>query len=1443
MRSPLSCIPLIFLLSAQFLRAINVGEGADFSNTSPGTAFSLDSGTNTFSGVISTPSDGRDYFRVTVPAGKRITSVSKTVTGGSLSGGVTFNNETLTGTGTASFIGTGGAFQLLPGTYDAMAYADFSTGSSWSITITVGNLPNYTVLTTGGAISVTDDSGNSDTLTLSEPVAGSIRFAATSRTFTIDGGALLTGDSGNISYTGKTSINVSPGAGSNVINVGGFTSAAFPSLSISGGSGDDTINFNGDLTFASGRGLSSNLGSAGVDSISLAAGANLIATGTGTISLKCSRNISLGAGASLETLNGDLTVEANQQTTATTGSFNGVALSGTGTLIRANGSGAVTVKGRGGNDAGGYQLGIDVENGAKIIGGTSAALNVVGTGGASSGIVNRGVTVLGANSAITSLGAPVAVTGTAGASGGDYGIGVSVLFAGEISAGGTSSLTVTGTGAGVSGGNNQGLEIGSTGTILKSGGNLSLLGKAGSTGGYGLLAVSDASLSLPTGTGTLSITTESLSLDSSCTVTTTNPGSSVAFFSSVGTNLDLGGSDASGVLGLSDAELDRVTTPRISFSNLGANSITISSPITRSTATNFTLAAGTAGLFATAGGTDLSLSGGTLTLAGLMRCPISTVSGNPSFPGLVVDGLISVSGALDLSGSNHSGGLGQSITLVQNDLTDPTTGTFTDLPEGGYIAWPGNGSLTGKISYAGGAGGNDVVISLVPVAEALVVTTLADTGPGCLRNVMALAAATPGPHIISFSSALSGGTISLTSKLTITDSGGITLDASSLPGGITINGGPSPSFGLLQVAPGTGLTLIGLTLANGNENSTTYVGGAILNEGTLVMKRCTLSGNSSTLGGAIYNLGSAELSHCTLSGNTSISSVGSAIYNANTGTLTLIHCTVTANIGTAIWNDDFLPVTFANTIISGNSAVSSPDVSGNTQGTGNLIGGSALLSPLADNGGPTRTCALQTGSPAINAAIPIPGYTTDQRGLPISRNGNGVGGAIPDIGAYELQSPLIPESLANSEKTIVVTTTADEDNPNGMLGTGISLREAIRLTPSGGGILFDRSLNGQSLAPTSQLTLAKNLVIDASTLSSGLGLKGGFSHRIFKINAACVVRLLRLAMTECSISGGYPNGYGGALYNDGTLTLIQCTLAGNTGFAGGALYNTSSLTIQSCTFSNNAASYGGAIQNENTTYVSSSTFTGNTASVEGGAFSSPGSPLTLTHSTVYGNSAGKGGASIGSNLTVSITILVGNTAPTDPNISGTYTAQAQNILSGDPKLNSLGDYGGPTRTMSLQAGSPAINAGTSSIGLPDQRGVAANGVRDIGAYEIGTTNTDYNSWIVANLPGTATASQRAASFDFDGDGISNYNEWIAGTYPGDPTSRFNTSITPSGPSLVFLFPTATSRTYRLQQSDDLGTWINTPGQVLISGTGSTFSITLGKPAVAKRFYRIQAGNP
>jgi hypothetical protein len=139
--------------------------------------------------------------------------------------------------------------------------------------------------------------------------------------------------------------------------------------------------------------------------------------------------------------------------------------------------------------------------------------------------------------------------------------------------------------------------------------------------------------------------------------------------------------------------------------------------------------------------------------------------------------------------------------------------------------------------------------------------------------------------------------------------------------------------------------------------------------------------------------------------------------------------------------------------------------------------------------------------------------------------------------------------------------------------------------------------------------------------------------------------------------------------------------------------------------------------------------------------------MTLSNCTLAGNSAAITGGGIYNfgRLTVANTILAGNTAPADPDVNGSVASLGHNLI-GNPSggggfAASLGDllginpllapldyYGGPTQTLPLLPGSPAIDAGSNALAVDasgnplttDQRGFArvSNGTVDIGAFEV-----------------------------------------------------------------------------------------------------------------------------
>jgi hypothetical protein len=250
-------------------------------------------------------------------------------------------------------------------------------------------------------------------------------------------------------------------------------------------------------------------------------------------------------------------------------------------------------------------------------------------------------------------------------------------------------------------------------------------------------------------------------------------------------------------------------------------------------------------------------------------------------------------------------------------------------------------------------------------------------------------------------------------------------------------------------------------------------------------------------------------------------------------------------------------------------------------------------------------------------------------------------------------------------------------------------------------------------------------------------------------------------ITENRITNGNGSfGYGAGIYNcpSSTLTLINTTVSNNSALVGGAICNGGMLTIINSTFSGNVARQreGGAIGNYGTLIITNSTFSGNIARsskvgsraggiLNGGLFQSNGT-LVINNSTLSGNTAdeGRGGGifNIKGSTVVLRNSIVANNA--EGNCHGTITSGGYNLSSDDscsfdgggdlndtdPRLGKLGHHGGPTQTIPLLSGSPAIDSGNPSgctdghghLLKTDQRGKPRpdredSGGCDRGAYE------------------------------------------------------------------------------------------------------------------------------
>jgi hypothetical protein len=303
------------------------------------------------------------------------------------------------------------------------------------------------------------------------------------------------------------------------------------------------------------------------------------------------------------------------------------------------------------------------------------------------------------------------------------------------------------------------------------------------------------------------------------------------------------------------------------------------------------------------------------------------------------------------------------------------------------------------------------------------------------------------------------------------------------------------------------------------------------------------------------------------------------------------------------------------------------------------------------------------------------------------------------------------------------------------------------LTITGGGSGLGFGVNsGGGITNSGSLTLLACVVAQNGVLSEGFPASGGGIE-----NSGT------MTISNCAITGNAASGKvgsrGGGIDNQGQMTVVDSTVSGNTAggpfltVAGGGISNSGTLALFRCTVSGNQVSStvgspvaGGGIATlgSGQTTVVNCTIAGNTAPA-GGGVEVLGGALALANCTVAQNVGG--GVALGSGapaVGMQNTIMAQNQS--GPDVSGAVQSGGDNLVGNpagatglqpgdltnlDPLLGPLQANGGPTQTMALLPGSPAIDAGNNAApGLPatDQRGFKRvfNGRVDIGAFEFGS---------------------------------------------------------------------------------------------------------------------------
>ena len=316
-----------------------------------------------------------------------------------------------------------------------------------------------------------------------------------------------------------------------------------------------------------------------------------------------------------------------------------------------------------------------------------------------------------------------------------------------------------------------------------------------------------------------------------------------------------------------------------------------------------------------------------------------------------------------------------------------------------------------------------------------------------------------------------------------------------------------------------------------------------------------------------------------------------------------------------------------------------------------------------------------------------------------------------------------------------------------------------------------------------------------------------------------------LTVINSTIANNTAGGGGGIMNRDGILAVSGSTIDNNiaTGvdttqandwayLDGGGIYDNGP-------YIGGSGPYGVTTDStKGITNISNSTITSNTAPDGGGLYVN-GGYATVTNSTIVGNhstdSGGYGGSGIYAyNQTSSLpsaivnnTIVIGNTntagngvGGADDLAGGSYTG-SYNLVGNDdsrgltggvgnqtwvanPGLGVLANNGGPTQTIALLAGSPAIGAGSVALAVDangnplttDQTGNPriTNGYVDIGAYEVQSNPTAPSTPIdlVATAGnGSVTLNWAASS------GAASYNIYRSAASGAEGSTPYQTGIT------------------------------------------------------------------
>ena len=603
---------------------------------------------------------------------------------------------------------------------------------------------------------------------------------------------------------------------------------------------------------------------------------------------------------------------------------------------------------------------------------------------------------------------------------------------------------------------------------------------------------------------------------------------------------------------------------------------------------------------------------------------------------------------------------------------------------------------------------------------------------------------------------------------------------------------------IFSIGEGFTVTLTNATLINGKADK----GGAIYNDGSLTLSDVKLSDNAAdSYGGAVFNNGELVVSDSVFDsndivnrGSASVDYGGAAIYNWYGGVLTVSGSNFTNNIKNYKNGDNLVGAitTIGNAIVIGSNFVNNSGRWGGAISTaGYLLAGDDVNtltvsgSTFKENGGLYGAGIFVAGSDFTVSDCVFDKNTAFGKGNMTPNNNNGAAIVVTDTGK-DITGAITGSNFTNNKAQYGGAIYICEGN----IAISDSLFENNSADVEGGAIDIDSAINNPVVTVENSkfVNNTPQAIHNSKELHLGIETFTDLQNAIDLVDGILTLDS-DIAMTDDE-AAGFVNGVAinkniridgkghtidaknlGRIFSIGegfTVTLTNATLINGKADKGGAIYNDGSLTLSDVKLSDNAAdSYGGAVFNNGELVVSDSVFDSNDIVNRGSA------------------SVDYGGAAIynwyGGVLTVSGSNFTNNIKnyKNGDNLVGAITTIGNATVSGSNFVNNSGRWGGAISATGAELRKNSSTLTVSNTIFKDNSALYAGAVYIWGSnYNIADCVFDNNTAFGKgnmtpnnNNGGALVVSQ-----------VSRFNEPITGTISG---SKFTNNKAQYGGAAYF----------------------------------------------------------